>query len=100
MECVERSLSRTGAEIMRHLFSATAVALMLASGSACMSICRAADDQTRAESCDADSCQHDTFNTRVSWSFPARAAVVEARKSAKPLLVMHLSGNFAKSEFT
>ena len=46
----------------------------------------------------ADVC-HD-FETRINWVLGPETARQRAEKESKLLLVMHLSGNFAKSAFT
>jgi hypothetical protein len=42
----------------------------------------------------------ESFGTRVSWNRNLQAAAVQAEREDKLLLVLHLSGNFAKNEFT
>ncbi len=42
----------------------------------------------------------ESFGTQVSWNRDLQAAAVQAEREDKLLLVLHLSGNFAKNEFT
>ena len=41
-----------------------------------------------------------TFGTQIAWTDDWDAARDQARSNGRLLLVLHLSGNFTKSEFT
>ena len=47
--------------------------------------------------CDAAGQLH---GTRVQWRTPPEAAAKQAAREAKLVMLLHLSGNFAKTEFT
>ena len=55
-------------------------------------------DPGRFDEIDPSSCG--SFDTAIDWVTPMDKAVQKARRRKKLLLVMHLSGNFAKETFT
>ena len=52
----------------------------------------------RAEDFAANQCQ--SHDTTIQWFADPQAAAKQAEEQSKLLFVMHLSGNFAKQEFT
>ena len=46
----------------------------------------------------AETCE--TYSTCIAWNKSPHGAAVEATERDKLLLVLHLSGNFTKTEFT
>ena len=48
----------------------------------------------------ADRCEKCDFDTAIDWVVDPDDAFQLARREQRPVLVLHLSGNFAKSEFT
>lgn len=57
-----------------------------------------ADLEPAAEKCTEKGCGK--FGTEIHWVSPRDVAARKAREGDKLLLVMHLSGNFAKQAFT
>ncbi len=41
-----------------------------------------------------------SYDTKIRWVTPIEGAADQARRDGKLLMVMHLSGNFAKEQFT
>ena len=47
----------------------------------------------------APTCQTDTFGTSINW-YDHGEALSLTKKQNKPLVLLHLSGNFRKSSYT
>ena len=56
------------------------------------------EEDSKAEVCDDSSCGK--HGTAIDWVSPPQAAEVRSRVEDKPLMVVHVSGNFAKPQFT
>ena len=48
----------------------------------------------------AEVCSTSTYNTCIQWNDSLHGAAVNAAEQDKLLLILHLSGNFTKTEFT
>lgn len=54
-----------------------------------------------AAGCATGACPRgETYNTQIPWIASLDEAAKQAERQKKLLLVMHISGNFARSEFT
>jgi len=46
------------------------------------------------------SCHDDRYGTTVAWTDDFKQACEQAKRSGKLVFVMHISGNFAREDFT